>query len=743
MFSHDTAKLFSGNICLYQYQTRFRQRVFLQRNIDRVLKYNEEQQRRQTQGSLLVVPAAQLESPPPAVGDVTGTRRPRIADIANRLKKEVAHTGFLEPVLKIDLTTLRGKSDERRNSMSDEGSIRVSAMVPKRPKTLRCRCVLTIFGRATTPDTRSRAKGSDRNQLLRVSELCTIVMDPEDPSSATLRLDDPIFIKASKLFVLTYRGPIKSFSLADSYYSQISLQPVDADQIWPPPLIKDIDDFILQASSSPSQRADPYTIHLIAPIPNLPQVPRKEEWLRMAVTAGSRQCENLKKRFELQMDCGWSNPFSMYTVAPEAHYPQFNRLPTPLSDKDVTPSRNVSVNYHFRRNGSDAGPDAVPGVNGALSGYNRFSVKGYTCTFCDRKEFADCNRLHFHLVTCHDLFEFQVKQKKTPRGADAFADVWVDLSRRYSGVSEKTKDPKSFLWFRPREPFNLKQILDGNWRWLNEKIAPLAPHQLQLHRERGMAAGKRTFNPENVKDLPVRKKRKFISKRFCLEDEELSESDEEPDEDWLLMRHEETIDDFEDVGVNERTFMKMFDRHLFKERPIGYVHLPETLVRFARQNRNLLRSTNALVEFYKCCLNQIQYGMIDAEILQHCMQIVKGDEWNSTGKTDVGLGLAGPLPLDDVSPEEKGKEGQPGGEEEGDDEQLSDYEMERDDSEGPEVKTEDITEINCPHAGCPCGRPYKRTEVVYCDGQCGSRWFHLSCVQLEHRPAVWKCKRCS
>jgi len=116
MFSHDTAKLFSGNICLYQYQTRFRQRVFLQRNIDRALKYNEEQQQQQSQGSLLVAPAAQLESPPPAVGDVTGTRKPQIADIANRLKKEVAHAGLLEPVLKIDLTTLRGKSDERRNS---------------------------------------------------------------------------------------------------------------------------------------------------------------------------------------------------------------------------------------------------------------------------------------------------------------------------------------------------------------------------------------------------------------------------------------------------------------------------------------------------------------------------------------------------------------------------------------------------------------------------------------------------
>ena len=71
-----------------------------------------------------------------------------------------------------------------------------------------------------------------------------------------------------------------------------------------------------------------------------------------------------------------------------------------------------------------------------------------------------------------------------------------------------------------------------------------------------MAAGKRTFNPEDVKELQPRKRRKFIvpkpihmlkghvfirgkSKRFCHEKEELSESDEEADEDWLKMRHEE------------------------------------------------------------------------------------------------------------------------------------------------------------------------------------------------------------
>lgn len=195
------------------------------------------------------------------------------------------------------------------------------------------------------------------------------------------------------------------------------------------------------------------------------------------------------------------------------------------------------------------------------------------------------------------------------------------------------------------------------------------------------------------------------------------------------------------------------------------MHLPETLVRFARTHRDWLRETNHLVEFYKSCLNQIQYGMIDAEILQHCMQIVKGEEWNSTGKTDVGMGLVGPLPLDEAPSTEQAKERQFGNVEVLDEEeQSSDEEEEQYGSESLDVKMEDITELGSTHSGCPCLRPYKRTEVIYCDGlvccplffslhatdhklmsnndKCENKWFHLSCVQLEQRPAMWKCKKC-
>lgn len=172
-------------------------------------------------------------------------------------------------------------------------------------------------------------------------------------------------------------------------------------------------------------------------------------------------------------------------------------------------------------------------------------------------------------------------------------------------------------------------------------------------------------------------------------------------------------------------------------RPIGYIHLPETLIRFARTHRDWLRSTNQLVEFYKSCLNQIQYGMIDAEILQHCMQIVKGeDDWNSTGKTNVGLGLIGPLPLDESDHSQDGEKEAQEGSDEG---MQSDNEADNE----KDVKLEEDQTVNnilqaTSHWGCPCLRPYKRTEVLYCDGKVRYQCIPQFARQRLTGGAVWK-----
>ena len=125
MFSNEASKKFTGNISLYTFTARYRQKVFLERNIDRALEYNEQQHRRRATQALFPggdaqKPNGQLPgSPPPTIADrddALTRRRERMRDIANRLKKEVVITGKSEPILRIDLSLLRGKEDDRRNS---------------------------------------------------------------------------------------------------------------------------------------------------------------------------------------------------------------------------------------------------------------------------------------------------------------------------------------------------------------------------------------------------------------------------------------------------------------------------------------------------------------------------------------------------------------------------------------------------------------------------------------------------
>lgn len=118
----------------------------------------------------------------------------------------------------------------------------------------------------------------------------------------------------------------------------------------------------------------------------------------------------------------------------------------------------------------------------------------------------------------------------------------------------------------------------------------------------------------------------------------------------------------------------------------------------------ILRSSNLLVEFWKHCLNLVQYRVIDAECLKVCMAIAKGNNpWSSAGISTVGLGLAGPIALDSspgvVPPSEdpmdldgETSDGDP------DDEQLIFVRGARD------------------LGFCTCGKPYERSQMVLCVG---------------------------
>ena len=116
----------------------------------------------------------------------------------------------------------------------------------------------------------------------------------------------------------------------------------------------------------------------------------------------------------------------------------------------------------------------------------------------------------------------------------------------------------------------------------------------------------------------------------------LSESDDEVDESWLIQKHKETIDDFADVFLAEKTFMKRFDEHMLRENLCAQRYVPSSLIRFCRSNREWLNTTEMLVEFWKQCLYLTQHGIINAAHVKTYMDIIQGT--NEAGRSKVRLG---------------------------------------------------------------------------------------------------------
>lgn len=136
--------------------------------------------------------------------------------------------------------------------------------------------------------------------------------------------------------------------------------------------------------------------------------------------------------------------------------------------------------------------------------------------------------------------------------------------------------------------------------------------------------------------------------------------------------------------------------------PTGYIHIPQVLIRFARKEAEFLRSSNLLVEFWKHCLNLLQYGIIDAECLKVCMGIVKGNQWSSVGQSELGIGLAGPLALDSgpIRPPQPERD-----------------KMDVDEDEGRKTAMHKRPKTESRGSGfCVCGMPFEKPEMVLCVG---------------------------
>ncbi|KAG5440478.1 hypothetical protein PCK2_000412, partial [Pneumocystis canis] len=256
--------------------------------------------------------------------------------------------------------------------------------------------------------------------------------------------------------------------------------------------------------------------------------------------------------------------------------------------------------------------------------------RDFQCPWCRGRNFHTKQRLHFHFLMNHELFSFKLQVDKSD-----FLQFEIKLASEYPSkrISEQKVDFRIFQWIRHiKFKHNIENILSDSGKSIIFRNIMLGMEIKQNETLPVHVKPKR--RTQSLWPLEKRSRRKFVapnmdnlyrsmSKRKIIPGEILSESEDDVDETWLIQKHEDILDDFMDITVSEKAFMKLWDRFIIKDRPIGHCHLPDSILRFVYSHKNILQTENLVSEFWKHLLNLVQYKIIDLVTLRKSMEVVR------------------------------------------------------------------------------------------------------------------------
>ncbi|KAI9816343.1 MAG: hypothetical protein M1832_005100 [Thelocarpon impressellum] len=301
-------RLYAGNVLWYQRFAESSRPSFLQRNINAVLRSHERQSARVAdEGRPPVKPAS---VPVSAAGSEPNGQMKRgslINSIADRLTPY--DFGFTQSrqVLRIDVKSLKRKRDESGPTRDYAEEVGGNGSISSRN---RCKCEITIWHAP-------RSTSGPRNrqlQLLRDSQMCTVlsVRRSNEDSHAIVELDQPFLIGLSKLLVPTSRGKVEKLALAESYRTQISLQPFfSPGKGWPPFSVRS---GRTETAQAPCSEASRLPSHVVAKLDGSLKLLSGERMLQVKLDVAQGQ-PKIDTDFVLHVEALWSKPRSSLPIS--------------------------------------------------------------------------------------------------------------------------------------------------------------------------------------------------------------------------------------------------------------------------------------------------------------------------------------------------------------------------------------------------------------------------------------------
>ncbi len=544
-------------------------------------------------------------------------QRGRITRRSDRFKQivdRIYDQGDSELIL--DLSNIRKKLNFKSNSLGD------GERPAKRQKrnTVKCFCHMTIW------DNRD---ASASIPLTTKSSYCYVtgVDNGAHGSFVDLELDNPFVIKAAEIRVPVTMKKITGLELIDKYFLEFKIIPCRVDSRWPPmPVLgkSDGDHFghdIKKGGSEELQGA------IVARYTHLPTAPDTNLPLGVYFLHEGR---TFRTKYGLQVISHWQKAGAGYIKQESKGLDLESFLrdrPNGASEpgKTVSPSSKPLIASAARK--SPKPPPHQPEICYSFSGkmadrsdvaqeFRNATAKGYYCPLCDVTSFHKLQYLQFHLTTTHTKYSFSVQKPRRHPNTNELSQVTIKVDQPNQLMIKKEEEERQNLsWIAPAASFDLGAFVSGNHSWTNETVASSTkPPRLIMP----TSSGRPTTGYPQARNVPDfrkadRKRWKAITletKRAHDEPESVytsishrpispsedprSETDDEIDNEWQIATHLERLDLVaaeENWSPYKRELTKRWDRHRMEEQLEHSKYLSNSLIRFARKQKEWLRSS--------------------------------------------------------------------------------------------------------------------------------------------------------
>jgi hypothetical protein len=262
-----------------------------------------------------------------------------------------------------------------------------------------------------------------------------------------------------------------------------------------------------------------------------------------------------------------------------------------------------------------------------------------------RRGHTDIESLRMHLDSWHDHLKYKAtKQASEVDGKEVWV-FECDVSdhrahRAEQRASDRTDDPFDVRIIPPPEPFNQRQYLDednDDYRRTSRVNKRYAAPKVAATVQTSSRIPLRRKPPDQVQDKPIREKKRYpvpegpagvtffraCSRRPLITGEYISESDDEVDDSWIKLRKSAEFDREEQIPASAKKLLKAIDSHMWSEQLQSEIHVGDAMVRFAREHRHWIWQEGLFEALTDKMHELLQDDIVSKEVHDGCLEIVE------------------------------------------------------------------------------------------------------------------------